>query len=94
MEAHIGLELDIIRFPDDTKKKILEMRNDKIKQGQDGWTCTDVLVYSVNMAHTVHTQEKKLRATNAMKQQIMKPEGSVPTITPVKPTLQNTDNQE
>lgn len=59
LETHFGIEVDLVRFPEETKKKIIEIRNSKIKSGEENWTCTDVLVWAVNMAHVVTTKQNE-----------------------------------
>lgn len=59
MEGHFGVTVDFITFPDETKAKLLQMRNDKIKEGEQAFTITDVLVWSVNVAHQMHQMQKQ-----------------------------------
>ncbi|GAB1376814.1 hypothetical protein MASR1M48_16660 [Lactococcus petauri] len=63
LETHFGIEIDIIRFPEETKKKIIEIRNQKIKAGEINYTFTDVLVWSVNMAHIVTMKQAQAEST-------------------------------
>ena len=50
-ENQFGVTYDVINFPSETKKKIIQLRNLKIRNGQENFTCGDAIVYAINCAH-------------------------------------------
>ncbi len=50
-ENQFGVVFDVIHFPPETKKKIIALRNMKIREGQENFTCTDAIVYAINCGY-------------------------------------------
>lgn len=68
IESHFGVEFDILSLPKETKKKITEIRNNKIKSGEVNYTMTDVVVWAVNVAdHAAKLEARKFASENGDK---------------------------
>lgn len=64
MEGHFGLTVDFVTFPDETKQKIIKVRNERIADGDINFTMTDVLVWAVNIATQMSELQKQNKKLN------------------------------
>lgn len=73
-ENQFGVTFDVINFPSETKKKIIKLRNIKIRNGQENFTCGDALVYAINCAY--HLEKMAEERLNKKKYPEDKPDGN------------------